>query len=205
MISNKIKKLVQKTSKALQEDRVIVVPTDTVYGLITNAFSNKAVDKVFRVKQRDKNKPAPVLVRDLKMAKELAFVPKEKEKILKKFWPGKLTAVLKSKKRDFPKGILNKEGKIGLRVPNYRFLNLILEEINFPLIGTSANISGKGSILKFKEVVIQFKDQEYQPDVVINKGELKKSLSSTVVDLTNFKILREGAIPSSRIMKFQNE
>jgi len=102
---------------------------------------------------------------------------------------------------------VSKDKKIGLRIPNYKLVNILLEKLNFPLTGTSANISGKPGSTKIREVLKQFENQFStrsgggQPDLILDAGNLKPSLPSTVIDLENLEILREGEIPKEKIFK----
>lgn len=200
-------RIIKEVENLIKKGKVIVCPTDTVYGLIADAKNKKAVKKIFKIKKRKEEKPIPIFVRDLKMVKSLVLINKFQEKLLKKVWPGKVTVVLKAKrltKKIFPKSIISSENKIGLRIPNYKFLNILLEKLNFPLTGTSANISGKPPSTKIKDILKQFsltKSGGRLPDLILDAGNLKSSLPSTVVDLTNLKILREGAVPKLRIFK----
>ena len=166
--------ILKKAVEAIKAGGVLVCPTDTVYGLICDAGNKEAVKRLFEIKRRDKNKPVPIFVKDMKMAKKIARIDKEQESFLKKVWPGKLTAVLKSKKR----------GTVGLRIPDYKFVNRLLLKTGRPLTGTSANVSGIPGSTKIKEVISQFQGRKNQPDLIINAGNLKKSQASTVVDLT---------------------
>ncbi|MFQ6049854.1 MAG: L-threonylcarbamoyladenylate synthase [Candidatus Paceibacterales bacterium] len=225
--SKNLKKTLKQATKVIKEGGVVVCPTDTVYGLLANTKDEKAVKKVLKIKKRRLKKSLPVFVKDLKMAKSLAYINKTQEKFLKEVWftrlnfrdspkgqqkltkiklkiwagKGKVTAVLKAKPKKFPKGILSKDKKIGLRIPNYKFLNILLEKLNRPLTGTSANISGKPASTKIKEVLEQFKNQKYQPDLILDAGDLKPSLPSTVINLTTLKILREGSFPKRKILE----
>ena len=129
----KQQKALNKALSALKKGKVIVCPTDTVYGFLSVASDKKAVEKIFKLKRRPRSKPLPVFVNGLKMAKELAEINEKQEKTLNKYWPGKYTFVLKA---------LN-GGTIALRIPEYKFLNDLLKKINKPLAQTSANISGQ--------------------------------------------------------------
>ena len=182
---------IKEAKKLIQEGGVIVCPTDTVYGLIADATNKKAIKRIFRIKKRPKTKPIPVFVKDLAQAKKIAEINKKQEEFLKKAWPGKVTAILKPKKK-FPRGIGKPKEEIGLRVPGYRLINILLKKINQPLAETSANISGRPPSVKIKEVLKQFKTCQYQPDLIINAGNLPKSKPSKVIDLTQSppKILR---------------
>ena len=196
-----IKSALKQAVFVIKKGGVIVFPTDTVYGLIADAQNNFAVRKVFKIKNRRFSKPLPVFIKNIKMAKRLAYINQAQEKILKKFWPGKLTVILKARPVEFPKGILSKNKKIGLRIPDYRFLNLLLEKVNCPLVATSANISGKKPSTKIKKVLSQFKNQKCLPDLVLDAKNLKDSLPSTVIDLTSGKILRKGKLSKIEILK----
>jgi len=197
-------RIIEKVENLIKKGGVIVCPTDTVYGLIADAKNKKAVKKIFKIKKRKEEKPIPIFVRDLKMAKSLVLINKFQEKLLKKVWPGKVTVLLKAKKltkKIFPKSIISSENKIGLRTPNYKIINRLLRILNRPLTGTSANISGKPPSTKIKEILKQFKNQKYKPDLILDAGNLKLSLSSTIIDLENFKIFREGKISKEKIFQ----
>lgn len=191
-LGSKIKTIV----KAVKEGKILICPTDTVYGLIANARDEKVVKKLFKIKCRQSQKTLPIFVKSLKMVKELAFVDEKQEKFLRKVWPGKITVILNAKpkaRKLFKFGIVSSEKKIGLRIPKYKLVNLILKKLDSPLTGTSANISGKPVSTKIKEIIRQFKNRKHQPDLVVDAGDLPKSKPSTVLDLTTFpsKILRE--------------
>ena len=179
--------------KELKKGKVVICPTDTVYGLIADATNKKTVEKIFRIKKRSKNKALPIFVKDLKAAKKLAQIDKSQEKFLKKAWPGKVTAVLKRKtKKAKPRIYGNDKKTIALRVPNYKLVLDLLKKINRPLTGTSANVSGKPIFNDIKDVLKQFKNKKPKPDLIIDAGNLPKSKPSLVIDLTKKppKILR---------------
>ena len=183
--------ILQIITKAVIKGRIIICPTDTVYGLICSALDKKAVNNVFKIKKRPKNKYLPIFVKDIKQVKKIAEVDKSQEKFLKKIWPGKVTVILKRKKAKIY-GV--SKNTIALRIPKYEFLNEILKKTNIPLVGTSANISGNPPSTKIKEVLKQFEDKEILPDLIIDVGNLKKSKSSTIIDSTKkkIKIIRQG-------------
>jgi len=189
------KEIVKKTVEAVKKGKTIICPTDTVYGLICDTTNKKAVEKLFKIKKREIKKPIPIFVRDLKTAKKFAKISREQEKFLKLAWPGKATVVFKKKNKKIY-GVDKKT--IALRIPNYRLVNTLLQKLNLPLSGTSANISGKPASTEIREVLRQFTfrpgsgQEKYQPDLVISVGDLPKSKPSTVLDLTTSppKILR---------------
>jgi L-threonylcarbamoyladenylate synthase len=185
------KKTVKVAVKSIKQGEVVVCPTDTVYGLIADATSEAAVKKLLKIKKRNTRKPVPIFVKDIKTAKKLALIDNQQEKILKEVWPGKVTVVLKRKNK-LPKVLFRNKKTIGLRIPDYKIINQLLLIINRPLTGTSANISGQPPSTKIKEVISQFKNKRFQPDLIIDAGNLPKSKPSTVLDLTTWppKILR---------------
>ena len=89
---------IKKAAKSIKEGRIIILPTDTVYGFVADATNKKAVEKLFKIKKRKKEKPIPIFVKNIEMAKKLVLIDKEQEKFLKKVWPGKVTVVLERKK-----------------------------------------------------------------------------------------------------------
>lgn len=191
IISVATEKSVLEASKALLKRKVLMVPTDTVYGFLADATNKRAVERVLQIKGRREGKPLPIFVKDIVMAKTLAEVSPLQEKYMRKVWPGKVTLVLKSR------GVLQKETgtaeRIGLRIPKHVFLQKILRKVARPLTGTSANLTGKPSFLKGKKLIAQFKNRKYKPDMVFDAGELSYSRPSKVIDITgaNPKILRK--------------
>jgi L-threonylcarbamoyladenylate synthase len=177
-----LNKTVKIVIKLIRQGKVIVCPTDTVYGLIADATNKKAVKKIFRIKKRKSEKPVPIFIKDLKVAKKLAKINKDQERFLKKVWPGKVTTVLERKNSKNKLYGVDKK-TIALRVPKYRLINTLLKKINRPLVGTSANISGRLATTKIKEVMKQFKNKKFQPDLIIDIGNLKPSKPSMVIDL----------------------
>ena len=165
---------VEKAAEIIKKGGVVVYPTDTVYGLGANALDEKAVKKVFEMKNRDFKKPISVIVKDLEMAKKVANFSKDTEKILKKILPGPVTVIL-YKKKILPEILTGGSNKVGLRIPDCKFTKALMEKLDFPITTTSANISGKPI----------------------------KGKSSTVIDLTGSKpkILRAGPVTKKELLK----
>jgi L-threonylcarbamoyladenylate synthase len=208
IIKEKSKEALNESIKALEKGGILVLPTDTIYGLVTDANSKKAVEKIFKIKNRPKSKPLPVFVRDIAMAKKLAKISKGQEDFLKGVWPGKVTVVLEKRKDcNLSKAVFGGKNTIGLRLPDYKIINILLKKANKPLIGTSANISGKGDFTDIEKIISQFKNKKYQPDVIIDAGNLKKSKTSTVIDFSREtpEILRIGQVSKDKISKKYNK
>ncbi len=210
--SKKLNKTIQETAELLKEGKIEVCPTYTVYGFLCDATNKKAVEKLFKIKKRSKSKAIPIFVKDIEMAKKLAFIDKKQEKFLNMVWftrqnflgesgkpelvkitpkilagKGKVTVILKRNKSKIKLYGVSKK-TIGLRIPDYKLINKLLLKINRPLTGTSANISGKPSSTKIKEVIEQFGREKIKPDFIIDVGNLDFSLPSIVLDLTGKKI-----------------
>ncbi len=179
-------KAVKETARIIKQGKVVILPTDTVYGLAADAASKKAVSKIFKIKQRTNNKPLPLFVKNIREVKKFAKINKKQEIFLKKVWPGKTTVILERKKGKKIYGV-GKEN-IGLRIPKYKLITILLRKLNRPLVGTSANLSGKPASTKIKEVIKQFKNMIYRPDLIIDAGNLPKSRPSKVVDIREEKI-----------------
>lgn len=190
LTSINFQKVIETAAVIVKRGGVIVAPTDTVYGLLADATNRLAIEKVYRIKDRIKSKPLPLFVKNIVMAKKVALVSPKQQKFLEENWPGKITVILKRK--DSLKIFGVNEGTIALRIPFNKFINSLLENLNFPLAGTSANISGCDSCTKIDNLLQQFADKKILPDMIINAGDLPESKPSTIVDLTQkeTKILR---------------
>lgn len=193
-----------KIVSVLKEGGAVVCPTDTVYGLLGDAKNQEAVNRIFAIKGRGGAKALPVFVNSYKMLDEVAYVNDENVKsFLRKSWPGQITCVLPS--RGWMSLELRGSGlSIGVRMSGYPFIFKLLEAFGGPLIGTSANLSGKEPYTKIEDVVSEFKKMPLKPDLVIDAGDLPQSPPSTVVDLTQWppKILRQGAVSKEEILNY---
>ena len=202
-IYSNIKKLNSKTQlkviHILNNNGLIALPTETVYGLAGNAYSRKAVKKIFKIKNRPKINPLIVHYFSLKDASKDVFFPKKLLKLYRFFCPGPITFILKKKKYSN----INKLATAGLdsvavRFPKHKVLRKILRKINFPLAMPSANKSGKVSPTCAKHVYNQFGKKI----IIVDGGNSTVGIESTVVDLTSdMSILRPGTISSKQIQK----
>jgi len=185
--------IVQDIKTGLEKGNALVLPTDTVYGLFCHARNKNAVKKIFAIKDRSLEKPLGIFVKNMAMARQCAEISSEQEKVLKNYWPGKVTFILR-RQVHFPEGVGTKD-TIGIRIPDYDLFKKLFALIDFPLAQTSANLSRKPSILDAKEVIEQFKNRAFQPDFILDAGGLPSAKPSAVVDLTGdaFKILRKGS------------
>ena len=201
-LSGDFSEAIQEAIAVLKLGGTIVYPTDTLYGLGANALDTYAVEKVFKIKQRPKTKPLPIAVRNIKWAKELAFIYKKEEEILNAVWPGAVSVILP--KRNIVSDILTAgQPNVAMRVPNNPFVDKLLGKFGYPITSTSANISDELPSSKISEIIERFENSEYKPDLVIDAGDLKESEPSTILDLTSDKpkILRVGPVKPEKLMK----
>jgi len=190
---------IQKILDFIKRGEVLIFPTDTIYGLVADATNPEAVEKVFKIKSRSFKKVISVFVSGIKVAEKYTEIKENQKETIKNFWPGKITFILKAinqSKLILPKGIVSKQNKIGLRNTDFNLIKKVIDKLDIPLTATSANISGRPSSNKIKEVISQFESRSRQPAAFVNGGSLKESEPSTVVDLTSFppQVLRKGAI-----------
>ncbi len=185
----------------LRKGGTVVYPTDTIYGLGCNALDYKAVETVYRIKDRPLEKPLSIIARNIDWVKELAVVPTKLEPILQKLWPGAITVIL-PKKSSIPSVVTGGSDSVGIRVPDFEFTEKLLGKFGYPIVSTSANMAGSDTdSWKISAVIEDFKPRMWQPDLVLDAGDLHRSAPSTVIDFTAIKpkILRMGAVKPSQI------
>ena len=194
------KKNLRKTINKLDNNNVIGLPTETVYGLGGNAYSKNSIKKIFRLKGRPKSNPLIIHYYNLKYALADVVINNNFKKLYKNLCPGPITFILKRKynSKICPTACA-RLNTIAVRFPKHRIIRSILKNINYPLAMPSANKSTNVSPVKAKDVFDEFK-KEIQ--FIINGGNCKIGIESTVIDLTNFpKILRPGIINKNTIEK----
>jgi len=190
----------------LEAGGVIIYPTDTLYGIGCNALDEKAVKRIFEIKERHLSKPLIVMIRNSKWALELADVKKKNREILEKIWPGRVTAVL-PKKEIIPDIVTSGQKTVGLRVPDYPLIDQLLKLFGYPIISTSANISGEEPTNDINKIIDSFsKSFARQPDLILDAGILPKSGPSAILDLTGPrpKVSRIGPSKPEEFLKLLN-
>ena len=195
------KKILKKTILSLNQGNLAGLPTETVYGLAGSAYSKTAVKRIFKLKKRPKNNPLIIHYLNKKEAKKDVIFNNNFNKLYLKFCPGPLTFILKKKKKSKIKSEATAYLKtVAIRFPAHRVVRSILKKTSFPLAMPSANISSGLSPVNAFDVSEEFKKKL---KIVINGGNSKYGIESTVIDLTGIpKILRPGSISSNEIKKF---
>ena len=187
---------IKKTSQIIKEGGIVVFPTDTVYGIGCNPYNENAVKKIYEIKSREKTKSLPVLASSIEIVKQITVIDEFTEKIVKKYWPGPLTLILKLRDKNLKKS-LNLEDKIAVRIPNSVCTLKLLNKCNL-LVGTSANVSGDSSFTNPQECMKNVKNY----DVFVDGGTITSKGESTIIEIENEKIhvIREGALKKEDIV-----
>ena len=189
-----------KAKKILEKNKIIAVPTETVYGLAGNAYSNKSVKRIYGLNKTPKKNPHIIHYYNLEILKKYKKYEKNFLKLYKKFSPGPLTYVLKKRKNSKVSKFANAKLKtIAVRFPKNKVIRSLLKKLSFPLAIPSANISTGVSPTEPLDVVDEFKNKI---KFILNGGKSIIGLESTVLNLSNKpRILRPGAISNIQIGK----
>jgi len=200
-LKNEIKKgELEKSAQIIKKGGIVVFPTETVYGIGTNGLDKLAIKKLYEVKQRPENKPISLLVSSIKMVERLAKDITEMEyKIMKRFFPGPLTIILK-KKDIVPDVVTANSDTIGIRMPANDIAIKLIEYAGVPIATPSANISGHLSGTNINQIIGEFGNLV---DCYIDGGESKIGIGSTIVQVVDNEpvILRQGLITAEDIKK----
>lgn len=176
-----------EAKKAILAGKLVVYPTDTLYGIGCNALDKKAVAKIYSAKVREQGKPLSIIVADLKMMQEYCEIGEKELTALLAMLPGPYTFLLKAKKKLPVSG----DDKIGVRVPEHVFMRTVSKQLGLPIVTTSANISGGKPPVSLKDVP---RSVRKAAAVVLDNGKCKYAQGSTVIDLVERKVLRKGAV-----------
>ena len=193
-----ISKDIQKAVQLLIEDHLVAIPTETVYGLAGNIFSEKAIKSIFSTKQRPFFNPLIVHISSVKSLNDLVTHVPEKAKLLAAaFWPGSMTLVLK-KSKTIPDIITAGKDTVAIRVPNHPITLELLKKIPFPLAAPSANPFGSISPTNPAHVENYFKNSI---KMVLDGGSCTNGIESTIIGFENEEpvIYRLGALPLEEI------
>ena len=191
---------IKKAKKYLDNDDCIAVPTETVYGLAGNAYSNKAVKKIFKLKKRPHNNPLIVHYYNINKLKKDCNINDNFKKLYKRFSPGPITYILGLKKNcKISKFVTNKQKSLAVRFPKHPLFRKLLKNLDYPLAAPSANISTKLSSVQASDVKEEFGSKVRY---ILNGGKCNIGIESTIINLTNKPtLLRFGGLEITRIEK----
>jgi tRNA threonylcarbamoyl adenosine modification protein (Sua5/YciO/YrdC/YwlC family) len=182
-------RLIEKVVSAIKKGEVVAYPTDTVYGIGCDLFNKNAIEKVYRIKGKQRNKPLSFICSDLRDISQYAFVQDYAYKIMKRLLPGPYTFVLRATKL-VPKIVLTKQKTVGIRVPDNNICLEIVKSLGHPVISTSIT-RDEDQLFDNPESIKEI--YGHQLAYVVDGGAIA-SQHSTVVDLSGDtpEVIREG-------------
>lgn len=192
--------VINATKEVLGKGGLVVFPSDTVYGLLVDATCDEAVDKLIAFKNRPPGKAISVFVRDMQMIKQHAHLSRQQESLLSSLLPGPFTVVLPSKHTLVSK-LESEKGTIGLRIPDYYYVQQLINQYGKPVTATSANLGGSNPHYSIDSLLHQIPKKKAELiDLIVDAGKLPRNKPSTVIDLTGeeLHILRQGEIVFER-------
>jgi L-threonylcarbamoyladenylate synthase len=178
---------------------VIVYPTDTIYGLGCNPYNDKSVERIFKIKGRNKEKPLPILASSIDDVEKIISLGRIGKLLAKRYWPGELTIISPIIDENISAKVTAKKSS-GVRIPNNKCTLSLLKYCKY-LVGTSANKSGEKPSKSSSEII---SSSLHGYDALLDGGIVEKGIESTIVDLTDStapKVIREGAITSKEIFR----
>lgn len=195
---------INQVAEILKQGGIVVFPTETVYGIGADCFNSEAVERIYEIKNRPREKAISVLISNLEMVNDLAIdISKEERKIMEKFFPGPLTIILK-KSNKVSNIVTAGKDTVGVRMPENEIALKLIELVGKPLATPSANLSGEPSGIELNQIMKSFGEKV---DYYIDGGKSKLAMPSTIVKVENGKIhiLREGVITKEDIEKVLEE
>lgn len=186
--------------------KVIIYPSDTIYGIGCLAVNQSAVKKIYKIKNRPKDKALIVLMKSYCMLHEYCFVSKKQDQYIRSIWPpttrdlqssdykynNKAATFIFKSRGKLPSEISAGQDSLAVRLPKNDFLMKILKAVNKPIVSTSINLSSQAEPKNFNSLENYY--QNYKPDLVIDAGELKNKKASRLIDvrdINNIKIIRK--------------
>ena len=191
---------IKKAKKALKKNKLVAIPTETVYGLAGNAYDESALVEIFKLKNRPFYNPLIVHIKSASSISDVAIdIPESAMILAEKFWPGPLTWVLK-KQPHISDLITAGKHTVAVRVPNHPVALALLDKLDFPLAAPSANPFGSISPTNADHVFNYFGGKL---EVILDGGECEKGLESTIIGFENNQpvLYRHGSISSEEIEK----
>lgn len=186
----------EQARKVLLQGGVIAFPTDTFYGLGVDPFNPEAVDRIFKIKGRDKNKPLLLLISSKKQLKTLVKkITPAHSTLMRKFWPGPLTLLFEPSSI-IPGNVSANSNRIGIRQPGNAMTRDLISALGQPITAPSANLSGEEPPVTAEQVRQSLGDHV---DLIIDGGTCPGGEPSTLVDAVKMELVRPGVIPFSEI------
>lgn len=191
--------VIETTNDILKNKGIVVLPTDTVYGIMTSVFNFDGQKQIYKLKNRAQKKPLILMSDKIETLKKFVIFPKDIDKIVMEFWPGQLTLILPT--TELGKMSIGGRDNLGVRIPNCKILLDIMAKYDVPLMTTSANISGKDSA-KTAQTAIEYFNNKI--DLIVDDGKCEFSFESTVIDMVKFPyvVIRKGCLDCHKLLKY---
>lgn len=190
-------KVIEAAAERILEGKLVVFPTETVYGIGANAFDERACGEIYRVKGRASDNPLIVHVYSIEDALKLGRFSREHAEALSKIWPCPLTVIVNGRGK-LPETVTAGLDSVAIRCPKGRVIRSIIKKAGVPIAAPSANISTKPSSTKGEHAIGYFRGKV---SMIIDGGEADYGIESTILDLRSFRILRPGAFTQEQITK----
>ncbi len=190
-----------KISNALKEGKLVVFPTDTVYGIGTNVYNEDACERIYEVKGRPKYKPLIVLISDISMLKDMVeYISPTEQKLMDAFWPGPLTIKFKKKDGVLPNIVSAGDEYIRVRLINESIVHKLIQASGVPIVAPSANLSGSLTGTKIENIINEL---DGKVEYILDYGDIENDTVSTIVQVEEEKVIviREGKIRKEELEK----
>ena len=185
----------------LKKGKIVVFPTDTVYGIGTNAYDKDACERIYEVKGRPKNKPLSILISDISMLKEMVKnISEVEQKLIDAFWPGPLTIKFKKRESILPSVVSAGDEYVRIRLIKEGLIYKLIKTSGVPIVAPSANLSGSVTGTKIENIVKELGDKV---DYILDCGDIESDTVSTIVQVEAGQVLiiREGKIKREELEK----
>ena len=183
LIPSNIDFIAKKVSEVLKKGGISVIPTDTIYGIIALDDIKIAIDRIYKIKNRSRDKKLIRLIGDIRLLKR--YTEQDSKDLINRYWPGPLTIIFKGKNKN----------KVAIRYPDNPFLNELFEYLGkSAIVAPSANISGKEELISCDDLINQFNKKV---DIIVCYDKPIQAKASTIIDISeenNWKILRQGEL-----------
>lgn len=189
---------VARCASVVENGGIVVFPTDTIYGIGCDPYNDRAVARIFAIKERNEKKPLPVLAHSIVDAEKIVSLGNSGRALAAMYWPGALTIVAPIADRAISQAVSAGSDSLAVRIPANNCVLSLLGYCKY-IVGTSANRSGEKP-LKSAQEVLQSTLEGY--DALLDGGPAEQGIESTIVDITGRpRILREGAVKASEVLE----
>lgn len=192
--------IIKKAAQTIESGGIVIIPTLGLYGMAADAFNPKALNRIFELKSRPETNPLLIFIKNISVLDTLVSnISSDARKLMASFWPGKVTLVFQAQP-NLPQALTAGTGKIGIRIPGHPVAAALIQDLDCPITGTSANLSGERGCHDISSLPDSILTGS---DLILDAGSLKGGSGSTVIDTTchPVRILREGSISSETVFK----